>query len=61
MFFGVAPAATARLTVTDEAGRTRDLAITPWCGAYVATVEGATSRLTGYDAAGRVLGELAMG
>jgi hypothetical protein len=59
MFFGIAPVSTVRLTVTDETGRTRDLAITPWCGAYVATVDGATSRLTGYDAGGRVLGELA--
>ena len=48
MFFGIAPVSTARLTVTDGTGRERDLAITPWCGAYVATVEGSCSRLTGY-------------
>ena len=58
LFFGIAPAPTARLTVTDERGRTRDLSITPWCGAYVATVEGFTSTLTGYAAAGGRLGEL---
>jgi hypothetical protein len=28
-FFGIAPTGTARLTVTDEAGRERDLRITP--------------------------------
>src|SRR3569833_2993503 len=29
-FFGIAPTGTARLTVTDETGRSRDLRITPW-------------------------------
>jgi len=56
MFFGIAPAGTARLTVTDETARARDLTVTPWCGAYVATVEGAFSRLTGYDGNGQQLG-----
>jgi hypothetical protein len=56
MFFGNAPAVTARLTVTDHTGRERDLAITPWCGAYVATVGGTYSRLTGYDHDGRMIG-----
>jgi hypothetical protein len=56
MFFGIAPTATARLTVSDETGRERELAITPWCGAYVASVEGAFSRLSGYDQHGEPLG-----
>jgi hypothetical protein len=56
MFFGVAPTGTARLTVTDATGRERDLAITPWCGAYVADVTGDFSRLTGYGAGGETLG-----
>jgi hypothetical protein len=56
LFFGIAPVATARLTVTDEVGRERDLSITPWCGGYVAAVDGAYSRLTGYDEAGELLG-----
>jgi hypothetical protein len=46
MLFGIAPTTTARLTVTDETGRERDVAITPWCGACV---EGTFSRLAGYD------------
>ncbi|MBI5104187.1 MAG: hypothetical protein HZB46_04240 [Solirubrobacterales bacterium] len=56
MVFGIATAGTERLVVTDETGRERDLAITPWCGAYVATVEGAFSRLTGHGPDGRLLG-----
>jgi hypothetical protein len=44
------------LTVRGEDGPERDLRITPWCGAYVAVVAGATAKLTGYDAAGRRLG-----
>jgi hypothetical protein len=55
-FFGIAPTGTARLTVTDEADRTRDLHITPWNGAYVAVVAGTRSTLTGYDEDGNVLG-----
>jgi hypothetical protein len=55
-FFGIAPAGTARLTVTDETSRTRDLQITPWNGAYIAIVAGAHSMLTGYDDRGNVLG-----
>jgi hypothetical protein len=55
-FFGIAPEGTARLTVRDEDGRERDLRITPWCGAYVGVVAGATATLTGYDAGGRRLG-----
>jgi hypothetical protein len=46
------------LTVTDETGRTRDLQITPWNGAYVAIVAGAHSTLTGYDDHGERLGSL---
>jgi hypothetical protein len=59
MFFGIAPTSTARLTVSDETGRERDLAITPWCGAYVAGVEGSFSRLAGYDHNGEPLGSFA--
>jgi hypothetical protein len=55
-FFGIAPTTTARLTVTDETGRTRDLMITPWNGAYVAVIAGAYSTLTAYDERGTVLG-----
>lgn len=55
-FFGLAPSGTARLTVTDETGATRDLPITPWNGAYVAVVAGAHSTLTGFDQDGHVLG-----
>lgn len=55
-FFGIAPAGTARLTVTDESGRERDLRVTPWNGAYVAVVSGLRSTLTGYDERGRILG-----
>lgn len=55
-FFGIAPTGTARLTVTDETGRTRELQITPWNGAYVAMVAGVHSTLTGYDGRGRELG-----
>jgi hypothetical protein len=58
VFFGIAPATTARLTVTDRSGRARELAVTPWCGAYVAVVDGDFSRLTGYDRGGRELGSL---
>jgi hypothetical protein len=58
MFFGIAPVGTARLVVTDETGRERDLAITPWCGAYVASVEGEFSRLTGYGENGELLGSV---
>ncbi|HEY6759923.1 MAG TPA: hypothetical protein VI318_10545 [Baekduia sp.] len=57
-FFGIAPAGTARLTVTDAEGSARDLLITPWNGAYVAVVAGAHSTLTGYDRRGDVLGSL---
>jgi hypothetical protein len=52
-FFGIAPVGTARLTVTDETGNTRDLQITPW---NVAIVAGAHSTLTGYDERGDRLG-----
>jgi hypothetical protein len=55
-FFGIAPAGTARLMVTDETGRERDLHVTPWNGAYVAVVSGPRSTLTGYDERGDVLG-----
>jgi hypothetical protein len=58
VFFGIAPATTARLTVSDRAGRVRDLRITPWSGAYVAAVDGDYSRLTGYDRQGRQLGSV---
>ena len=52
-FFGIAPVGTARLTVTDQTGAERDLAITPWNGAYVAVVSGLHSTLTGYADDGR--------
>jgi hypothetical protein len=42
--------------VTDETGRTRDLQITPWNGAYVAIIAGTHSTLTGYDELGDRLG-----
>lgn len=61
LLFGIASAATARLTVTDEGGQERPLAITPWCGAYVAAVAGRTSRLTGYATGGEELGSIACG
>jgi hypothetical protein len=57
-FFGIAPVSTARLTVTGETGRERDLRITPWNGAYVAVVAGVHSTLTGYGHDGRALGSL---
>jgi hypothetical protein len=57
-FFGIAPIHTARLVLTLEDGRSRDLQITPWCGAYVAYYRGTRSKLTGYDAAGRELGSI---
>jgi hypothetical protein len=47
---------TARLVVTDEAGRGRDLRVTAWNGAYVAVVSGLRSTLTGYDEHGDILG-----
>jgi len=52
-FFGVAAAQTARLTVDG-----RDVPITPWNGAFVATAPGERSVLTGYAADGSVLGTL---
>lgn len=54
--FGIAPEGTARLTVTDETGTTRDLRITPWNGAYVAIVAGVRSTLTGCGERGERLG-----
>jgi hypothetical protein len=57
-FFGVAPHATARLTVTADAGEERELRITPSNGAYVAVVRGESSTLTGYAADGRRLGAI---
>jgi hypothetical protein len=56
LLFGIAPTTTARLVVTADDGRRRDLTITPWCGAYVAIVAGASSRLTGYGPGGETLG-----
>ena len=56
LFFGIAPAGTARLVVTDATGRERDLHITPWNGAYVAIVSGVESTLTGFDERGTILG-----
>ena len=58
LLFGIASATTARLTLTDDSGQERPLAITPWCGAYVAVAAGTSSRLTGYGAAGDELGSI---
>jgi len=52
-YFGIALTATARLVVTPEGGCPRDLAITPWNGAYVAAVATRSSTLTAYDAEGQ--------
>jgi hypothetical protein len=54
--FGIAAARTARLTVTTPDGGERDVAITPWNGAYV--VVAAHSTLTGYSADGTVFGSV---
>jgi hypothetical protein len=52
---GIAGPSTARLTVTAD-GRTRDVRITPWNGAYVFVEPHLNSTLAGYDAAGTLLG-----
>lgn len=52
-FFGIAPIETARLTVAG-----RDVPITPWSGAFVATAPSGHCELTGYAADGTVLGTL---
>jgi len=59
--FGIAPAGTTRLSLATPDGRTRDVAITPWSGAWVAVAPTASLTLTGRDAEGAVLGELAFG
>ncbi len=60
-YFGVAPAGTARLSVTTPDGRPRDVAITPWNGAWVVVVAGPTSTLTGRDSNGAIIGETDFG
>jgi hypothetical protein len=59
-FCGIAPTTTDRLVVTDAAGRSRDLTITPWNGAYAAYVRSTNWTLTGYAADGRRLGSFSM-
>jgi hypothetical protein len=54
-YCGIAATGTARLTVTAE-GRTRDVRITPWNGAYVVVEPCLNSALSGYDATGSLLG-----
>ena len=61
VLFGIAMPETASLSVCDDSGAERHLAINPWCGAFVAIVAGATSRLTGYAPGGAELGSLAFG
>jgi hypothetical protein len=60
-YFGIAPAHTTRLSVMTTDGRTRDVAITPWNGAWVVAATGVRSTLVGYDAAGAVLGTATLG
>jgi hypothetical protein len=55
--FGIATAATARLTVTTN-GVERDLRISPESGAYVAASYGPRTTLAGYAADGTRLGQL---
>jgi hypothetical protein len=57
-YFGIAPVQTARLTVTAEDGRERELRITPWNGAFVVASPGTRSTLTGYDLEDNVLGSV---
>jgi hypothetical protein len=52
-FFGIASTRTARLTVDD-----RELTITPWNGAFVATTPREDSVITGYAADGTLLGTI---
>jgi hypothetical protein len=59
-FFGIAPAATARLTVTPAGGAERDLRISAVSGAYVAAIPAAAWTLTGYGVDGERLGTLTM-
>jgi hypothetical protein len=60
-YFGTAPTTTDRLTVTTDDDRTRDVAITPWSGAWIVVAPGTASTLTGYDATGAVLGTTTFG
>jgi hypothetical protein len=60
-YFGVSPEETARLAVSTPDGQTRDVAITPWNGAWVVVAAGTTSTLSGYDSAGELLGTQTFG
>jgi hypothetical protein len=60
-YFGIAPVGTAGLSVTMPDGRARDVAITPWNGAWVVVAPGATSTLVGRDAGSAILGEATFG
>jgi hypothetical protein len=60
-YFGIAPAGTTRLSVTTPDGRTRDVAITTWNGAWVVVAPGITSTLVGRNDAGLVLGAATFG
>ncbi len=60
-YFGIAPARTAALSVTTHDGHTRDVAITPFNGAWVVVTPGSGSTLTGRDATGAVLGGTTFG
>jgi hypothetical protein len=57
-YFGIAPTTTARLTVAPVGSAPRDLAITPWNGAYVAAVAARGSTLRAYDEQGREIGSM---
>ena len=57
-FFGIAPVATARLTVSPAGGAERDLRISAVSGAYVAAIPAAAWTLTGYGVDGERLGAL---
>ena len=60
-YFGIAPVGTARLSVRTNDGGERDVATTPWNGAWVVVGSGVSSTLIGRDANGEILGEMAFG
>ena len=56
-YFGVASTEIARLSVTTDTRR-RDVAVTPWNGAWVVIAPGTASTLRAHDATGAVRDEL---
>jgi hypothetical protein len=60
-YFGIAPTQVARLSVRTRDSRERDVAITPWSGAWVVVGTGTTSTLTGRVADDAIVGEMAFG